>query len=137
MHSSLAHDTEATIAEARFLWWLVDRCNLLVKIPPTRQGLPAIAAYLAEGISSNVTLIFSLARYDAVIDAFVDGMERARQAGRDLASIAAVASFFVSRVDTEVDARLAKIGTPRRPLVARGCSRAAVARRRGWARPAG
>jgi len=64
-------------------------------------------------------------------------MERARQAGRDLASIAAVASFFVSRVDTEVDARLAKIGTPRRPLVARGCSRAAVARRRGWARPAG
>ncbi len=108
----LAHDTEATIAEARFLWWLVDRPNLLVKIPAARQGLPAIAACLAEGISVNVTLIFSLVRYDAVLDAFLDGLERARQAGRDLASIASVASFFVSRVDTEVDVRLDKIGTP-------------------------
>src|SRR6266704_1317159 len=107
----LAHDTEATVAETRFLWWLVDRPNLLVKIPAARQGLPAIAACLAEGISINVTLIFSLARYDAVMDAFLDGLERARQAGRDLSSIASVASFFVSRVDTEVDARLDKIGT--------------------------
>jgi transaldolase len=107
----LAHDTEATIAEARALWWLVDRPNLFIKIPAARQGLPAIAACLAEGISINVTLIFSLTRYDAVIDAFLDGMERARQAGRDLAPIASVASFFVSRVDTEVDARLDKIGT--------------------------
>jgi len=108
----LAYDTEATIAEARFLWWLVDRPNLFIKIPAARQGLPAIAACLAEGISINITLIFSLARYDAVIDAFLDGLERARQAGRDLSSIASVASFFVSRVDTEVDARLDKIGNP-------------------------
>ena len=108
----LAYDTGATIAEARFLWWLVDRPNLLVKIPAARQGLPAIAACLAEGISINVTLIFSLARYDQVIEAFLAGLERARQAGRDLSQVASVASFFVSRVDTEVDARLDKIGTP-------------------------
>ena len=107
----LAYDTEATIAEARALWWRVDRPNLFVKIPAARQGLPAIAACLAEGISINVTLIFSLTRYDEVIDAFLDGLERARQAGHDLSSIASVASFFVSRVDTEVDARLDKIGT--------------------------
>ena len=108
----LAYDTEATIAEARFLWWLVDRPNLFIKIPAARQGLPAIAACLAEGISINVTLIFSLVRYDEVTGAFLDGLERARQAGHDLSSIASVASFFVSRVDTEVDARLDKIGTP-------------------------
>ena len=108
----LGYDTEATIAEARSLWWLVDRPNLFIKIPAARQGLPAIAACLAEGISINVTLIFSLVRYDAVIEAFLSGLERARQADRDLASIASVASFFVSRVDTEVDARLDKIGTP-------------------------
>jgi len=108
----LGYDTEATIAEARSLWWLVDRPNLFIKIPAARQGLPAIAACLAEGISINVTLIFSLARYDQVIAAWLDGLERARQAGRDLAQVASVASFFVSRVDTEVDARLDKIGTP-------------------------
>jgi len=108
----LAYDTEATIAEARFLWWLVDRPNLFIKIPAARQGLPAITACLAEGISINVTLIFSLVRYDEVTGAFLDGLERARQAGHDLSSIASVASFFVSRVDTEVDARLDKIGTP-------------------------
>jgi len=107
----LAYDTEATIAEARALWWRVDRPNLFIKIPAARQGLPAITACLAEGISINVTLIFSLARYDEVIDAFLAGLERARQAGHDLAQIASVASFFVSRVDTEVDARLDKIGT--------------------------
>ena len=107
----LAHDTEATIAEARALWWLVDRPNLFIKIPAARQGLPAIAACLAEGISINITLIFSLQRYDAVMDAFLDGMERARQAGHDLSSIGSVASFFVSRVDTEIDSRLDKIGT--------------------------
>jgi transaldolase len=107
----LAHDTQATVAESRFLWWLVDRPNLLVKIPAARQGLPAIAACLAEGISINVTLIFSLSRYDAVMDAFLDGLERARQAGRDLSKVASVASLFVSRVDTEVDTRLDKIGT--------------------------
>jgi transaldolase len=107
----LAHDTEATIAEARALWWLVDRPNLFIKIPAARQGLPAIAACLAEGISINITLIFSLQRYDAVMDAFLSGMERARQAGHDLSLIGSVASFFVSRVDTEIDSRLDKIGT--------------------------
>ena len=123
----LAHDTRTTIAEARALWWLVDRPNLFVKIPAARQGLPAIAACLAEGISINVTLIFSLGRYDAVCSAFLDGMERARQAGRDLKSMASVASFFVSRVDTEVDARLDKIGTPE-ALALRG--KAAIANAR-------
>ena len=107
----LAHDTAATIAEARALWWLVDRPNLFIKIPAARQGIPAIAACLAEGISINVTLIFSLRRYDAVMDAFLDGMERARQGGLDLSPVASVASFFVSRVDTEIDSRLDKIGT--------------------------
>jgi len=109
----LAYDTAATIAEARALWWLVDRPNLFIKIPAARQGLPAIEACLAEGISINITLIFSLDRYDAVMTAFLAGLERARQAGHDLARIGSVASFFVSRVDTEVDSRLDKIGTAR------------------------
>ncbi|MFF4352528.1 transaldolase [Streptomyces sp. NPDC001530] len=109
----LAHDTAATVAEARALWWLVDRPNLFVKIPAARQGLAAIAECLAEAISINVTLLFSLSRYDEVVQAFLDGMERARAAGRDLARIASVASFFVSRVDTEADARLDKTGTAR------------------------
>ena len=108
----LAHETEKTIAEARQLWWLVDRPNLLIKIPATRAGLPAIAQCLAEGISVNVTLIFSLSRYAEVMDAFIDGMERARSAGHDLSKLTSVASFFVSRVDTETDKRLDKIGTP-------------------------
>ncbi|MGH3983008.1 MAG: transaldolase [Pseudonocardiaceae bacterium] len=107
----LAHDTEATIAEARALWWLVDRPNLFVKIPAVRQGVPAIAVCLAEGISINVTLIFSLVRYDEVTGAFLDGLERAARAGRDLSRIDSVASFFVSRVDTEVDRRLDHVGT--------------------------
>jgi transaldolase len=107
----LARDTEATIAEARALWWAIDRPNLFIKIPAARQGLPAIATCLAEGISINITLIFSLSVYDLVMEAFLDGLERAHQAGRDLATIASVASFFVSRVDTEVDARLDEIAT--------------------------
>jgi transaldolase len=106
----LANDTARSIAEARALWWLVDRPNLFIKIPATLAGLPAITQCLSEGISVNVTLIFSLQRYGQVIDAFMAGLEAA--SGRDLASIASVASFFVSRVDTEVDARLDKIGTP-------------------------
>jgi len=106
----IAHDTDKTIAETRALWWLVDRPNLFVKIPATVAGVPAIAQGLAEGISINVTLIFSLQRYAAVIDAFFDGMERALKAGHDLSRLASVASFFVSRVDTEVDKRLEKIG---------------------------
>jgi transaldolase len=107
----LSGDTEATIAEARALWWLVDRPNLFIKIPATLAGLPAIAQVLAEGISVNVTLIFSLERYDAVMAAFLEGIERAHRAGIDLAPIGSVASFFVSRVDTEIDKRLGKIGT--------------------------
>ncbi|WUI03055.1 transaldolase [Spirillospora sp. NBC_00431] len=107
----LARDTRRTIAEARALWWLVDRPNLYIKIPATREGLPAITAALAEGISVNVTLIFSLERYGEVIDAFFSGLEQARENGHDLSKIASVASFFVSRVDTEIDKRLKKIGT--------------------------
>jgi transaldolase len=108
----IARDTAKTIAEARALWWLVDRPNLFIKIPATEQGLPAITQCLSEGISVNITLIFALERYGQVIDAFFGGLEQAGQAGHDLASIASVASFFVSRVDTEVDQRLDKIGTP-------------------------
>jgi transaldolase len=107
----LARDTTKTIAEARALWWLVDRPNLFIKIPATEQGVPAITQCLSEGISVNVTLIFSLERYGQVIDAFFAGMEQAGQAGHDLGTIASVASFFVSRMDTEVDRRLDKIGT--------------------------
>jgi len=106
----IAHDTATTIAETRALWWLVDRPNLFVKIPATIEGLPAIAQGLAEGISINITLIFSLQRYAAVIDAFFDGVERALKAGHDVSKLGSVASFFVSRVDTEVDKRLEKIG---------------------------
>src|SRR5271170_3316730 len=105
----IARDTEKTIAEARALWWQVDRPNLFIKIPATVEGLPAITQCLSEGISVNVTLIFSLERYEQVIDAFMAGLENA--AG-DVAKIASVASFFVSRVDTEVDERLDKLGTP-------------------------
>jgi transaldolase len=107
----LAHDSDATVAEAEALWWAIDRPNLFIKIAATRQALSAITTCLAEGISVNVTLIFSLDRYDAVMDAFLDGMEQARHAGHDLSLIGSVASFFVSRVDTEVDARLDKIAT--------------------------
>ncbi|ASU84565.1 transaldolase [Nocardiopsis gilva YIM 90087] len=107
----LARDTERTVSEARALWWMVDRPNLMIKIPATVEGLPAITAALAEGISVNVTLIFSLERYRAVMDAFLAGLEKAKENGHDLARIQSVASFFVSRVDTEVDKRLAAIGT--------------------------
>ncbi len=106
----LAHDTATTVAEARGLWWLVDRPNLLIKIPATVEGLPAITEVMAAGISVNVTLIFGIDRYRAVMDAFLSGLEQAKQNGHDLSTIASVASFFVSRVDTEVDHRLDKIG---------------------------
>lgn len=107
----LAHDTEATIAEAKKLAAAVDRPNVLIKIPATLAGLPAITEVIAAGISVNVTLIFSLERYAAVIDAYLAGLERAHAAGTDLSGIHSVASFFVSRVDTEVDKRLDAIGT--------------------------
>jgi transaldolase len=107
----LAHDTEKTIESARLLWSTVDRPNTMIKIPATLEGLPAISAVLAEGISVNVTLIFSLPRYRAVMNAYLEGLEGARAAGLDLSTIASVASFFVSRVDTEIDKRLDAIGT--------------------------
>ncbi len=107
----IAHDTARTVAEAKALWWLVDRPNLFIKIPATIEGLPAITETLAAGISVNVTLIFSLDRYDAVMDAFMAGLEQAKANGHDLARIGSVASFFVSRNDTETDKRLDKIGT--------------------------
>ncbi|HKE63051.1 MAG TPA: transaldolase [Micromonosporaceae bacterium] len=108
----MAYETEKTNAEARQLWWLVDRENLFIKIPATAAGVPAISATLAQGISVNVTLIFSLERYKDVMDAFFAGMEQAKANGHDISKMASVASFFVSRVDTEVDKRLDKIGTP-------------------------
>ncbi|MGH3211788.1 MAG: transaldolase [Trebonia sp.] len=108
----LARETAPTVAEAKQLWWLVDRPNMYIKIPATAEGIPAITATLAEGISVNVTLIFSLERYGEVIGAFMAGLEQAAANGHDITTIGSVASFFVSRVDTEVDKRLTKIGTP-------------------------
>ena len=123
----LAHDTDKTVAQAIELWKIVDRPNLLIKIPATKAGLPAISAVLAEGISVNVTLIFSNERYVEVMDAYLEGMERAQKAGHDLSKIHSVASFFVSRVDTEIDKRLEAIGTPK-ALALRGESGIANAR---------
>ncbi|MBF4767921.1 transaldolase [Nocardioides agariphilus] len=107
----LAHDTEGTVKSAQDLWRAVDRPNVLIKIPATDEGLPAIRRATAEGISVNVTLIFSLERYRKVMDAYLAGLEDAKDAGIDLSTIHSVASFFVSRVDTEVDKRLDAIGT--------------------------
>jgi transaldolase len=101
-----AFDTPATIAEARDLHWVVDRANVLIKVPATVEGLPAVSALIGEGISVNVTLIFSVDRYRAVLDAWLTGLEAARDNGLDLSTIESVASFFVSRVDSEVDKRL-------------------------------
>jgi transaldolase len=107
----LAHDTDGTVKSAQDLWKAVDRPNCLVKIPATEAGLPAIRAAIGQGINVNVTLIFSNERYRKVMDAYLDGLEDAQAAGIDLSSIHSVASFFVSRVDTEVDKRLDAIGT--------------------------
>lgn len=106
----LADQTLATVAEAKQLWWLVNRPNLFIKIPATRPGLPAITETLSEGISVNVTLIFSLDRYKEVMEAWLSGLEQAAENGHDLSMMQSVASFFVSRVDTEVDKRLEKLG---------------------------
>ncbi|WP_031081953.1 transaldolase [Streptomyces sp. NRRL WC-3549] len=107
----LAHDTQATVAEAKQLAWLVDRPNTLIKIPATKAGLPAITETIGRGISVNVTLIFSLERYREVMDAYLAGLEKAKAAGLDLSKIHSVASFFVSRVDTEIDKRLDAVGS--------------------------
>jgi transaldolase len=106
----LAHDTDATNAEAAHLWWLVDRPNLYIKIPATEAGLPSIAESIARGISVNVTLIFSLDRYRGVMDAYLSGLEKRLADGGSIDGLASVASFFVSRVDTEIDKRLDKLG---------------------------
>ncbi|WP_206240183.1 transaldolase [Novosphingobium terrae] len=102
----ISADAERTKAEARGLWWLIDRPNLFIKIPATQAALPAITAAIAEGIRVNVTLIFSLSRYEAVLDAFMKGLEQRAGRGETLDGIESVASFFISRVDTEVDKRL-------------------------------
>ena len=106
----LAFDTDATLASAKELWKEVDRENLFIKIPATTEGAPAISDTLGEGISVNVTLIFGLDRYQGVMDAYLTGLEKAHEAGLDLSKIHSVASFFVSRVDTEIDNRLNKTG---------------------------
>jgi transaldolase len=123
----LAHDSRATLAEARALWWLVDRANVMIKIPATQEGLQPIADATAEGVCVNVTLIFSLDRYRAVMDAYLKGLERAQTAGIDLSAIRSVASFFVSRIDTEVDKRLDAVETAEAKALR---SRAAVANAR-------
>lgn len=123
----LAHDTDATIAQAAELWKVVDRPNLMIKIPATVEGLPAITAALAAGISVNVTLVFSVPRYREVMAAFFTGLEQARANGLEVTGIASVASFFVSRVDTEVDKRLEAIGTEQ-ALALRGQAAVANAR---------
>ncbi|MEP6842610.1 MAG: transaldolase, partial [Pseudolysinimonas sp.] len=107
----LAHDSACTIAQAKQLWGKVNKPNVMIKIPATVEGLAGITAATAVGISVNVTLIFSLERHKAVIDAYLTGLEQAKAAGIDLSTIQSVASFFVSRVDTEVDKRLEAIGT--------------------------
>jgi transaldolase len=105
----ISGDAARTAAEARGLWWLVDRPNLFIKIPATEAALPAIAESLADGISVNVTLIFSIERYKAVLEAFLTGLEKRKSAGNSLKGIESVASFFISRVDTETDRRLSEI----------------------------
>jgi transaldolase len=107
----LAFDTDKTAASARELWKEVDRDNCLIKIPATTEGAPAITTALSDGISVNVTLIFGLERYRGVMEAYVTGLEQAKEAGHDLSGIHSVASFFVSRVDTEIDKRLEAIGS--------------------------
>ncbi|WP_327357914.1 transaldolase [Streptomyces sp. NBC_01304] len=108
---AFAHDTAATVAEAEHLWWLVDRPNAMIKIPATEAGLPAITEVIGKGICVNVTLIFSLDRYRHVLDAYQAGLERALAAGIDTSTIESVASFFVSRVDAEIDPMLERLGT--------------------------
>jgi transaldolase len=108
----LSREATATAEMARLLWTTVNRDNLYIKIPATQEGLAAITEVTGRGISVNVTLIFSLERYRAVMDAYLAGLEQAHDVGLDLTSIRSVASFFISRVDTEVDARLDQLGTP-------------------------
>lgn len=105
----LAYDTDATIAEARRLWQAVNRPNLMVKVPATKAGIPAIQQLISEGININVTLIFGLERYAAVKEAYIKGLEMRMQMGQPIDKIASVASFFVSRVDVNIDEKLANL----------------------------
>ncbi len=106
LNPTLAHETEASIAQARELWSRVDRANLMLKVPGTPEGIPVIETLLFEGLNVNVTLLFSVARYEEVIRAFLRGLERRAAASKPIGRIASVASFFVSRVDSEADKRL-------------------------------
>jgi transaldolase len=124
---TLAHDTDATIAQALALWKQVDRVNLMVKIPATLAGIPAITHVVAQGVSVNVTLIFSLERHREVIAAYVAGIALAGENGHDISTIHSVASFFVSRVDSAIDPQLENIGTPEALALK---SRAAIANAR-------
>lgn len=110
VNPKLAHDTEATIAEARRLWAALERPNIMIKVPATPEGIPAITALIAGGINVNVTLMFSLAHYDAVAEAYIAGLEQRAADGGDLSHVNSVASFFISRVDTAVDAALQEKG---------------------------
>ena len=126
----LAHDGERTLSEARRLWKALARPNVMIKIPATREGLPAIEAAIADGININVTLMFSMRHYEDVVEAYLRGIERRVAAGQPVASIASVASFFVSRVDTRVDARLepiARAGGPDAERAKRLEGKAAIA----------
>lgn len=108
----LARDTENTIAQGKSLWNLVNRPNLLIKVPATVEGLPAITALIADGISVNVTIIFSVERYKAVLNAFMEGLELRLSNGKPITEIHSVASFFISRVDSEVDNQLKSQSSP-------------------------
>ena len=109
---SLAHDTAGTLSAARLLHERISRPNVMIKIPATQAGLPAIREMIAEGRNVNVTLIFSLSRYQDVMDAYIDGLEQRMASGSPVSNIASVASFFISRVDNEIDKRLDALGTP-------------------------
>ena len=109
---SLAHDTAGTLSAARLLHERISRPNVMIKIPATQAGLPAIREMIAEGRNVNVTLIFSLSRYQDVMDAYIEGLEQRMASGSPVSKIASVASFFISRVDNEIDKRLDSIGTP-------------------------
>jgi transaldolase len=139
----LADDAEATMAEAMSLWRTLDRPNLMIKVPGTRAGLPVITRLIAAGVNVNVTLLFSVARYREVADAFMAGLEQRHRLGQSLAGIASVASFFISRIDTQVDAELDQLSVDRqsvaqseaialRGTAALACARLAYRHYREW-----
>ena len=112
VNPALAHDSESTIAEARRLFAILERPNVMIKVPATPAGIPAIETLIAEGVNINVTLVFSLEQYEAAASAYVSGLERLAASGGDVKRVASVASFFISRVDSTVDSALAAVGNP-------------------------